>query len=179
MKKTNCAAVSGYVAVLGMAFSLTAGIAVAKPGTPPCSASTESRQFDFWLGDWSVSYPGAAEPSSSKVYAELDECVIVESWDGGKGHSGKNMFAYSADDKHWHGMFADNHGRVHVFEGTVGPGAAEFYGPSRSESGAVVLNRIKVTRISGDKVEQTWEKSADKGATWTTEYRGEYSRLKP
>jgi hypothetical protein len=105
--------------------------------------------------------------------------MVVERWDGGKGHSGENMFAYSADDKKWHGMFADNRGRVHVFEGKVAGGAAEFYGPSRGPNGEAVLNRIRIVRISGDKVEQSWKKSTDQGGTWTTEFRGEYSRKNP
>jgi hypothetical protein len=144
-----------------------------------CAANSDSRQLDFWLGDWAVTYPGVSVPSRSKVYLELDKCLMVESWEGGKGHSGKNMFAYSEDDKSWHGMFADNQGRVHVFEGKVAPGAAEFVGPSSGPDGQAFLNRIKVVRMSPNKVEQTWEKSSDKGATWTMEFRGEYSRANP
>ena len=118
-----------------------------------------------------VFYPGAMKPSASKVYLELDKCLVVESWGGGKGHTGKNMFAYNADDKHWHGMFADNQGRVHVFEGDVAEGSAEFYGPSRNESGNTFLNRIELKRISDYKVEH--------GANWNMEFRGEYSRKRP
>jgi hypothetical protein len=124
-------------------------------------------------------YPGASVPSASKVFLELDQCLLVESWDGGKGHTGKNMFAYSSDDKSWHGMFADNEGRVHIFEGKVTPGSAEFLGPGTGPTGQAVLNRIRVVRVSPNKVEQTWEKSSDKGATWTMEFRGEYSRKNP
>jgi hypothetical protein len=135
--------------------------------------------MDFWLGDWTVTYPGTAGSSASKVDLSLDKCMVVESWDGGKRHRGQNMFAYSADDKSWHGMFADNQGRVHVFEGKVGQGSAEFTGPSRGPNGEAVLNRIKVVRVNSEKVEQSWEKSTDKGATWKMEFRGEYSRKKP
>jgi hypothetical protein len=134
--------------------------------------------MDFWLGGWTVTYPGMPGNAVSKVYLALDECVIVESWDGGKGHKGENMFAYSSDDKSWHGMFADNQGRVHVFEGKVAQGSAEFMGPSRGPNGEAVLNRIKVVRVNADKVEQSWEKSTDNAATWTIEFRGEYSRRK-
>jgi hypothetical protein len=143
-----------------------------------CGGNSVSRQMDFWLGDWTVTYPGTTGSAGSKVYLELDKCVIVESWDGGKGHSGENMFAYSSDDKSWHGMFADNQGRVHVFEGKVSPGSAEFFGPSRGPGGKAVLNRIKIVRASADKVEQSWEKSTDNGSTWKTEFRGEYTRKK-
>jgi hypothetical protein len=145
----------------------------------PCSANSESRQLDFWVGSWTVTYPGASAPSASKVYLDLDKCLLVESWDGGKGHSGKNMFAYSSDDKTWHGMFADNQGRVHVFEGKVVPGSAKFTGPSRGPNGESLLNQIKVVRVTANKVEQSWEKSKDNGATWTMEFQGEYLRTNP
>ena len=146
---------------------------------PSCSANSDSRQLDFWVGDWTVTYPGASAPSASRVSLDLDQCLLVESWDGGKGHSGKNMFAYSFDDKTWHGMFADNQGRVHVFEGKVAPGTAEFTGPSRGPAGESALNRIKLVRVTANKVEQSWEKSKDNGATWTMEFQGEYSRTHP
>ena len=168
--------VAGAAAWFGLATLPT--FAAADPMS--CSASPERQQFDYWLGDWTITYPGAPGGSKSKVYLTLDKCVLVESWDGGKGHKGENVFAYSSDDGNWHGMFADNQGRVHVFKGTVTPGLAEFYGPSRGPNGAAtVLNRIRVVRVTADKVKQSWEKSADNGATWTVEFQGEYSRNKP
>lgn len=153
--------------------------AVAASDPASCAASVDSRQLDFWLGDWTVTYPGAPAASNSKVHLELDKCLLVESWVGGKAHAGENMFAYSSDDKRWHGMFADNEGRVHVFQGIVSPGSAEFFGPSTGPDGRTILNRIKVVRINADNVQQTWEKSSDNGATWTMEFRGDYSRKRP
>jgi hypothetical protein len=166
-----------FLVVMGCFCLAAPTFAAADEGT--CSSNAESRQMDFWLGDWTVTYPGMSGSSTSKVDVSLDKCLIVESWDGGKGHRGQNMFAYSADDRSWHGMFADNQGRVHVFEGKVAQGSAEFTGPSRGPHGEAVLNRIKVVRVNADKVEQSWEKSTDDGATWKMEFRGEYSRKKP
>jgi hypothetical protein len=140
------------------------------------NAGAECRQFDFWLGDWSIANPSGSSEATSRVYLALDQYLVVESWDDGKGHKGENLFAYSSDDKSWHGMFADNQGRVHVFTGKVTPGLAEFYGPSRGPNGEAVLNRIRVTRIAADQVEQSWEKSGDNGASWTAVFKGEYSR---
>ena len=162
--------------VMGGWFSLAPASPLAASDSGACSANSESRQLDFWIGDWTVTYPGMTGSSASKVSLDLDKCVVIESWDGGKGHTGKNMFAYSADDQRWHGLFADNQGRVHVFEGKVSAGLAEFTGPSRGANGQTVLNRIKVVRMAADKVEQSWEKSTNNGATWTLEFHGEYSR---
>ena len=162
--------------VIGGAFVLAAPCALAAADSRSCSTNSEDRQLDFFLGDWTVTYPGMTGNATSNVSLSLDKCLFTESWDGGKGHSGKNMFAYSSDDKAWHGMFTDNQGRVHVFEGKIGLGSAEFTGPSRGPNGQKVLNRIKVVRINPNKVEQSWEKSTDNGVTWTKEFSGEYSR---
>ena len=89
------------------------------------------------------------------------------------------MFGYSDDDKSWYGMFADNEGRVHIFtRGKVSGGVAEFEGPSGTNE-EKALNRVKVTRLAADKVEQTWEKSSDNGGSWKTVFRGEYARRNP
>ena len=162
--------------VIGGSFSLAMPSARAAVDAEFCSANSESRQLDFWLGDWTVTYPGMPGSANSTVSLTLDKCLLTETWDGGKGHRGENLFAYSSDDKRWHGMFADNQGRVHIFEGTVAEGSAEFTGPSLSPDGQAVLNRIKIERLGTNKVEQSWEKSKDNGLTWAVEFRGEYSR---
>jgi hypothetical protein len=140
------------------------------------ASNPESRQFDFWLGDWAITNANGSNEASSRVYLALGQYLVVESWDDGRNHKGENLFAYNADDKTWHGMFADNQGRVHVFTGNVSGGRAEFYGPSQGPSGEAVLNRIRVVRLATNKVEQSWEKSTDNGASWTVVFKGEYAR---
>jgi hypothetical protein len=141
----------------------------------PCAANPATRQLDFWLGEWSIAGPDGTPNGTSRVHLALDQCMVVESWSGGQGHQGENMFAYSQDDHSWHGMFADNEGRVHVFvDGKVTAGSAVFSGPSRGPNGETLLNRISISR-AGAGVTQLWQKSADNGITWSTEYRGVYS----
>jgi hypothetical protein len=151
--------------------------ALAAAHAVPCSANSENRRFDYWVGDWTIGAPGSSANAHSTVSLALDKCLVVENWDGGRGHSGQNIFGYSADDKSWYGMFADNEGRVHVFtSGKVSSGTAEFEGASRGPDGEKVMNRVKITRLNPNKVEQRWEKSTDNGATWNVVFRGEYSR---
>ena len=147
------------------------------PGT--CAANSESRPLDFWVGDWTISSAGSSFNATSTVSLSLDNCVITENWDGGKGQRGENIFAYSYGDQGWRGLFVDNEGRAHAFiNGKISAGTAEFLGPNRGSNGEEVLNRIRVVRLSADKVEQTWDKSTDKGATWNPVFRLEYSRKK-
>ena len=166
------------LAVLFTLAFATNGFAATNAGL--CVASAENRQLDFWLGNWKIGDAGSPPNAQSTVTLSLDKCLVIETWDGGRGHRGQNIFGYSADDKNWYGMFADNEGRVHMFtSGTVTNGAAEFEGTSRGPNGENVLNRVKVVREDPNKVEQTWEKSSDNGATWKVAFRGEYSRANP
>jgi len=162
----------GLLAITGTSFAAT--------GPAPCAVNSENRQFDYWLGNWKIGAEGSSGNAHSTVSLSLDKCLVIENWDGGKGHRGQNVFGYSADDKSWYGMFADNEGRVHVFtSGRVSSGSAEFEGTSHGPNGENVLNRVKVTRMNPNKVEQTWEKSTDNGTTWNVVFRGEYSRANP
>lgn len=144
----------------------------------PCARNSQARMLDYWLGNWTMG--SGAEKSVSKVSLSLDKCVFVEHWKNSKGHVTEKTFAYTPEENNWYGMFADNQGRVHVFlDGKVAPGMAEFHGPSRGPNGEAVLNRLKVIRVSADKLEEVWEKSTDRGSTWTTAYRADYSRATP
>jgi hypothetical protein len=153
------------------------GTSLAANDPAPCASNSANRQLDYWVGNWKVGAEGSSWNAHSTVSLSLDKCLVIETWDGGRGHRGENVFGYSADDKNWYGMFADNEGRVHVFtSGKVSSGSAEFQGASRGPNGESVLNRVKVTRKNPNQVEQTWEKSTDNGTTWNVVFRGEYSR---
>jgi hypothetical protein len=164
---------------VGCGFGLHPALSFAGQDAGPCAAA-EHHQLDFWLGDWVISAPGGTGGSTSTVSLSLDQCVVVERWGDGKDHQGENLFGFSADDRSWHGFFADNRGRVHVFvNGKVASGVAEFRGPSTAEDGRAVVNRVRIILDHPNKVEQIWEKSTDNGTTWTTAFRGEYVRRNP
>ena len=167
-----------FLAVLfGLTFA-TNGFAAADADS--CAANPANRQLDYWLGNWKIGAERSSGNAHSTVSLSLDRCLVVENWDGGRGHYGQNVFGYSADDKSWYGMFADNEGRVHIFtSGKVASESAEFEGTSHGPKGESILNRVKVIRLNPNKVEQTWEKSTDKGAHWNFVFRGEYSRANP
>lgn len=166
-----------FAVLFGLAFA-TNGFAATAPDS--CTANPANRQLDYWLGNWKIGSVGSPGNGHSTVSLSLDKCLVVENWDGGGGHYGQNAFGYSADDKSWYGMFADNEGRVHLFtSGKASDGVAEFEGTSRGPNGENVLNRVKIIRVNSNQVEQTWEKSNDNSATWNVVFRGEYSRTNP
>jgi hypothetical protein len=165
-----------FLAVLFSLVFATDGFAA----TASCATNPENRKLDYWLGNWKIGAEGSSANAHSNVSTSLDKCLVVENWDGGRGHSGQNFFGYSADDKSWYGMFADNEGRVHVFtSGKVASGTAELEGKSSGPNGEAVLNRVTIVRVNANKIEQTWEKSTDNGANWKVVFQGEYSRANP
>jgi hypothetical protein len=171
-------ALTVFVLLAAAAFCASAAFAAEANG--PCATSPGARQLDYWLGDWTVSSPGMAGKGHSTVHLELDRCVVVESWASDTSdHHGENTLAYSAEQKTWYGLFADNHGRAHMFSGTATGAAAELAGPGLDENGNPLLKRVRVVRVDAAKVEQIWEHSTDHGATWVTEFKMEYVRKQP
>lgn len=162
---------------LAISPGLTALPARAAGGTPACLANSQGRGLDFWLGHWTISDGEQPSRATSIVSLELGECLIVENWSDATGHRGENLFGYNPDSRTWNGMFADNEGRIHLFErGTVAAGKAEFFGHSLGPDGKPILNRVSIVRRTPGDIEQTWQKSTDNGTTWSTVFQGEYSR---
>ena len=175
---TNAARLLTCTCIVVATWFCMIGSALAASNDQPCAGTQETRQLDYWLGNWTMG--SGADKSTSTVTLSLDKCMFVEHWENARGHVTEKMFGYSPEDRNWYGMFADNQGRVHVFvDGKVSPESAEFRGPSKGENGQPVLNRLKITRLAADKLEELWQKSTDNGNTWTTAYRAEYSRANP
>lgn len=169
------AGLSSLLVAMGLCLATGASAAADEQ---PCASNQETRQLDYWLGNWTIG--SGMDKSISRVSLSLDKCVFVEHWQSGDGHVTEKVFAYSPEEKNWYGIFVDNQGRVHIFlDGKVSSQVAEFHGPSRGPDGETVLNRLKVVRVSPDKLEEVWEKSTDKGTSWMTAYRAEYSRTSP
>lgn len=171
-------------ALLFLAVAVSPCLAAARARTatdrPPCAANAQGRGLDFWLGHWTITDGEQPSHATSVVSLELGKCLVVENWNDGAGHRGENLFGYNVDSKTWSGMFADNRGRIHIFDhGTVTAGNAEFYGASGGPHERTILNRISIVRMTSGNVEQTWQQSADNGATWTTVFQGKYARAKP
>ncbi len=56
--------------------------------TKPCMYSEESRQFDFWIGDWDV-FVNGNKVGENLVELEMKGCTLVENWKNTGGGLGK------------------------------------------------------------------------------------------
>lgn len=152
--------------------------AIAAEGPPPACESAEHRQFDFWLGDWTVVDPGNADKvlGTNQVTSELGRCVLHEHWTGAKGFRGESFNAWDGDRGVWHQSWVDQGGGLLVLEGGLSGDRMILTG-HHPVSGKPTTERITWTPQAGGTVRQLWETSTDDGKTWSVSFDGLYRKV--
>ena len=144
---------------------------------PECK-SPESRQFDFWVGEWDILKNGTTDiAGKSSVQLILGNCVIFENYTN-KAFAGKSFNIYNEGLKKWQQFWVDNTGSVIEFEGEFKNQEMLFTGESYDPKDGKVLQRMKFTPMPEGKVRQLLEQSKDNGKTWTVAYDGIYVKKK-
>jgi hypothetical protein len=158
-----------------------AAVEQAKKNQTPCAYAPESRQFDFWVGDWEVhdNTQNQVVVGASHVERILGDCVIFENWTGLFGGSGKSFNAWNPDLGCWQQNWMDDKGTVTNFTDGHREGNALVYMVEKKDSnGVLVKNRLSFFDLGPDQVRQFSEQSRDGGATWTVVYDFNYLRKK-
>ena len=158
-----------FVIATTLATSLAA---VAQTPPQPCPAP-ESKQFDFWIGDWDVYVPTGKLAGTNRI-DKLYGCVIHESWKSANVE-GQSFNAYDADRGVWHQTWVDSGGTLLLLEGGFRDGSMTM--SDRHVTGkkdAQQLNEITWTPNADGSVRQHWRVSEDGGKTWKTSFDGKY-----
>ena len=101
-------------------------LADAEAARYPCRERPESRQLDFWLGEWTVTNPQGQVAGENIITADLEGCVVRESWTDGYGGRGTSVNFWDATTEQWH---VDRGFRRHLSQEPVSCGALP---PARS-----------------------------------------------
>jgi tetratricopeptide (TPR) repeat protein len=142
----------------------------------PCAQSPESRQFDFWIGEWDVQDMSGHIVGQSSIQLILGSCVIFENWTGGS-HSGKSFNAYNKDDGKWMQTWVDDQGDVTQFvNGELKDRAMRFETKKKASDGSTIDKHLTFFDLGDGRVRQFAELSKDGGRTWSTEYDFLYVR---
>lgn len=154
----------------------------AKP--EPCS-SEGSRQFDFWLGVWDLSWPaeqsggvaGDRDTGTNSISKLFGDCVIAEDFatsDGSfQGHS-VSVFDESAGI--WRQTWVDSSGGYLSFTGGFDGSVMELRTVPSDRGDETVVQRMIFTEISGQSLEWAWQGSRDGGRTWNDLWNISYRR---
>ena len=148
----------------------------------PCAFTPESRQFDFWIGDWEVhdNRRGHALAGTSHVDLILGECVIFENWTGVFGGHGKSLNAWNRACGCWQQSWMDDSGTVTLYsDGHLVNDAMVLVADKDRPAAQGGMRRLSFFDLGKDRVRQLAESSTDGGRTWSTTYDLDYIRKNP
>ncbi len=141
----------------------------------PCRFDAEFKQFDFWLGEWDVFTPAGQKAGENIVTSASNGCLVVESWTGSQGDSGKSMNFFDPERKQWRQIWVGSVGGITEFVGEFKDGAMRFVGETRAGTNGP-LRRLTFFHIGPQEVRQFAEISTDGGKTFSTQYDFTYKR---
>ncbi len=147
----------------------------------PCS-QPQQRQFDFWLGEWDLTWPGqnggAAGHGTNNIKRILDGCVVEENFDGGMSMHlrGVSVSLFDARSGKWKQTWVDNEGGYLDFVGEFRDGQMVLQREAIRPDGAKVLQRMVYKNITSNEFDWSWERSLDGGKTWQVIWPIHYKR---
>ena len=136
--------------------------------------SAAQRQFDFWIGQWTVSQNGAIA-GASRIESILDGCGLLESWTGASGTRGSSITAYDAARGCWHQTWVDTGGTVLYLDGGLERGVMTLTGAAR-DGDATVRQGIRWTPGEDGSARQQWDAFRELEGRWRTLFDGLYRR---
>jgi hypothetical protein len=134
----------------------------------PCMHSDSHRQFDFWLGEWTVHFTANdVQAGTNTIRMDEDGCVIRESWKSAYGSTGSSLNFYDPATDKWTQIWTNSAGNVTHYSGGLVDGAMVFEGTNYPLNGEPFPNRMTLTPNDDGTVRQLIERSDDSGETWT------------
>jgi hypothetical protein len=166
-----------------MKTSLLIFVLVLSLATNLYSQDAENAWFDFWVGNWDVTWAEADNKTgkgTNTILKTLNNTVIQENFKinegSSKGYMGTSLSVYNPKQKLWHQGYADSQGAYFNFIG-------ERIGNKRIFKTETVINGDKQTiqrmvfyEIKQDSFMWDWESSDDAGKTWKLNWRISYKR---
>lgn len=162
----------GFTIVLASALATTAGVA---QQSAPCD-SDRHRDFDFWVGEWTVTGPGDAVLGSNRIERISGGCALLENWDGARGSSGKSINFFDPATASWHQVWVGAGAILRLEGGLEEAGRMVLTGGPRESDGGTIVDRITWTLQSDGSVVQLWEISPVGQTAWQPAFRGVYRR---
>jgi hypothetical protein len=141
---------------------------------PDCS-SAEHRQFDFWVGDWTVT-AGGKTAGTNRIESVMQGCALLEHWTSGRGGHGTSLNFYDRRTKAWSQAWIDEGGNALQLAGTFADGKMVLASTPRKTDDGVDQQRITWSKNADGSVRQLWESSSDGGKSWTVAFDGTYTR---
>ena len=141
-------------------------------------AQPEARQFDFWLGEWDLTW-GDGGRGTNRITKILDGCVIQEEFDGTPAISlkGLSVSTFNAALGKWQQTWVDNSGGYLDLVGEFVEGKMILSRDAIVQE-KPVKQRMVFYNITANELDWRWERSDDKGQNWQVVWQIHYLRKK-
>ena len=150
----------------------------------PCN-SPESRQFDFWLEEWDLTWPaeqsggekGDTAHGTNRIEGLFGDCAIEENFAAADGtFRGRSLSVYDTRDEVWRQTWVDNMGAYLAFTGSFDGETMELRTLEIERDGKRAVQRMVFSSIEQDSLSWNWQNSVDGGETWTDVWSITYER---
>jgi hypothetical protein len=157
------------------------------PSAAPANANANAQPedlFDFWLGDWSVTWTnadGTAGRARNRVTRTLDGQVIEENFEQDPADPppllrGRSLSVRQPATGLWRQAWADNQGGFFALTGGT-DGADRLFSTALVPAGDTLRGQRMVFHdIRPDTFTWDWQGTADGGRTWKLLWRLQYER---
>ena len=144
--------------VLSLCFGTT-NSAYAQQSTPPACQSDTHREFDFWLGEWTVSAPDGSTAGHNTLTAIEGGCAIREEWRSAtSAFTGTSYNFYDQARNEWRQLWLDNQGGVLDLAGNKSGNQMILKSAKQDNAaGQSVYHQITWTANADGSVRQLWE----------------------
>lgn len=159
--------------LLAFAFTLLAPAGLRAQDAPPDCTAPEHHQFNFWVGEWTVTVADGRTAGENTITSILNGCALREEWVGARGYSGTSINFYDRAGGRWHQTWIGSDGLPLFLAGGL-DNDGRMVLASEDRDGA--MERITWTPNEDGTVRQHWERTADGGASWTAVFDGIYAR---
>jgi len=158
-------------------------VAKATENAFPCMKQKQLREFDFWIGEWTVFVTGTDQIAGfSRIDLASGGCMILENWTsaGNIPFVGKSINFIDGSSGKWKQIWVGSNAPSlsEFVNGSYHDGAMRFEFEENTSQGSKQLVHFIFYNEGADQVRQHHKTSTDKGKTWNTTYDFTYKRKK-
>lgn len=154
-------------------FGLAHGAGHAQSSLDPGCTAPEHRQFDFWVGAWTVTDSAGAVLGTNDVTRIAGGCGLREHWRSARGGEGMSLNVWQPALERWTQFWVGADVVLSLFGGLDGDGRMVLEGERQMPDGPL-LDRIIWTPLREGEVRQEWDVSRDGGLSWQRTFSGIY-----
>ena len=166
--------------LLLLSFTYLLSVHAQNNSTPPCSLP-EASQFDFWVGDWKLTWNDTSH-GTNHIEKIFGNCTVQENFvDAVNNYLGKSWSVYNANYKIWQQTWVDNQGGFTDVSGNMHGDSMilltqERTVPQKISPTGKMINRMVYYNITHQSFDWSWESSTDGGSVWKSNWRIHYER---